>query len=165
MRVGQLRAKPIPRWVNSSDLHAEFRRAFDSMRCSFVGKYSKSRCAETSEENAPFTYMFFLYSCRISIKYIDAARDRFNARSEQEKNDSSRDKSILESLLGIDESTAYIMALDMLTAGIDTVRKKSEFFYSKSRRMSIFRENTLVRVKLTGSRKLRLSTGSKDNKN
>ncbi|XP_015120970.1 cytochrome P450 CYP12A2 [Diachasma alloeum] len=51
----------------------------------------------------------------IACKHIDEAQIRF---SKSPKGPDER--SVLESLLSIDEQTAYIMALDMLTAGIDT---------------------------------------------
>ncbi|XP_043279339.1 cytochrome P450 CYP12A2-like [Venturia canescens] len=56
----------------------------------------------------------------ISVKYVDAAKERFNARNEEEKRDRARHKSILENSLNIDEGTGYILALDMLAGGIDT---------------------------------------------
>lgn len=38
------------------------------------------------------------------------------------------DRSILEKLLHIDKQTAQVMALDMLTAGVDTVSMRFQFF-------------------------------------
>lgn len=58
-----------------------------------------------------------LYSIRrIAIKYINQAKERLHNKSEPE----TKEKSVLEKLLVIDEQTAYVMALDMFTAGVDT---------------------------------------------
>ncbi|XP_057319460.1 cytochrome P450 CYP12A2-like isoform X2 [Microplitis mediator] len=53
---------------------------------------------------------------RIASKHIDDAKLKFAKYPKSNTNE----RSVLESLLSIDEQTAYIMALDMLTAGIDT---------------------------------------------
>ncbi|KAH0545616.1 cytochrome P450 CYP12A2-like [Cotesia glomerata] len=52
----------------------------------------------------------------IASKHIDDAKLKFAKYPKSNTNE----RSVLESLLSIDEQTAYIMALDMLTAGIDT---------------------------------------------
>ncbi|KAK0095165.1 hypothetical protein PV326_009082 [Microctonus aethiopoides] len=53
---------------------------------------------------------------QIAKKHIDQAKIRFKKFP---KNNAD-ERCVLESLLNIDEQTAYIMAIDMLTAGIDT---------------------------------------------
>lgn len=52
----------------------------------------------------------------IASRHIDIAQTRFLTSPK-----APDERSVLESLLSIDEQTAYIMAVDMLTAGIDTV--------------------------------------------
>ncbi|KAK2588906.1 hypothetical protein KPH14_001764 [Odynerus spinipes] len=52
----------------------------------------------------------------IAIKYIHQAKERMHNKTES----NSHEKSVLEKLLAIDEQTAYVMALDMFTAGVDT---------------------------------------------
>lgn len=49
-----------------------------------------------------------------SAKYINKAKDRLS------ENPNEQDESMLQRLLKIDESTAKVMAMDMLVAGIDT---------------------------------------------
>ncbi|XP_011314941.1 cytochrome P450 CYP12A2-like [Fopius arisanus] len=51
----------------------------------------------------------------IASKHIDKAQIRFSKWPK-----GADERSVLESLLSIDEQTAYIMALDMFTAGVDT---------------------------------------------
>ncbi|KAL6260930.1 hypothetical protein P5V15_008458 [Pogonomyrmex californicus] len=53
----------------------------------------------------------------IAKKHIERAKAKFDAR---DNNTNQHDRSILEKLLHIDKHTAYVMALDMLTAGVDT---------------------------------------------
>lgn len=52
----------------------------------------------------------------IAIKYIDQANEKLRNKMESD----SSERSVLEKLLVIDEQIAYIMALDMFTAGVDT---------------------------------------------
>jgi cytochrome P450 family 12 len=53
----------------------------------------------------------------IANKHIERAKTRLETR---DSSTDLRDRSILEKLLHIDEQTAHVMALDMLTAGVDT---------------------------------------------
>nr|UEN71163.1 cytochrome P450 4AV17 [Meteorus pulchricornis] len=53
---------------------------------------------------------------RIAEKHINEAKKRFTINQKNERDMLS----VLESLLSIDHQTAHIMAVDMLTAGIDT---------------------------------------------
>jgi len=59
-----------------------------------------------------------MLSFSISMKHIDRAKTKFR---EAENQTSPHESSVLEKLLSIDEETARVMALDMLTAGVDTV--------------------------------------------
>lgn len=58
-------------------------------------------------------------SFRISTKHINRAKAKLQEMPSNQKD--LHEGSILEKLLSIDEQTAYVMALDMLTAGVDTV--------------------------------------------
>lgn len=51
------------------------------------------------------------------MKHINRAKEKFR----EAPNTDSHERSVLEKLLSIDEQTAHVMALDMLTAGVDTV--------------------------------------------
>jgi hypothetical protein len=59
---------------------------------------------------------------RFALKYIKQAMDRLKAMPE----DSDRELTVLEKLLirDPDPKTAMVMALDMMSAGIDTVTNK-----------------------------------------
>jgi len=57
-------------------------------------------------------------SFSISGKHIDRAKTNFR---EAANKTSPQESCVLEKLLAIDEQTAHVMALDMITAGVDTV--------------------------------------------
>ncbi|XP_035720111.1 probable cytochrome P450 12b2, mitochondrial isoform X1 [Vespa mandarinia] len=52
----------------------------------------------------------------IAIKYITQAKEKLHNKTTS----NTRERSVLDKLLFIDEQIAYVMALDMLTAGVDT---------------------------------------------
>lgn len=62
--------------------------------------------------------ILFTISSRIASKHIERAKMKYDAMGD---NTELRDRSVLEKLLRIDKQTAHVMALDMLTAGVDTV--------------------------------------------
>lgn len=57
--------------------------------------------------------------CRICTKYIDVAMDRLKTKTVQDE----KDLSLVERILASepDPKTAYILALDLILVGIDTV--------------------------------------------
>lgn len=59
--------------------------------------------------------------CRYSLSkdHIDKAIERIASQTE---NDESHEESVLKKILQVDKDYAVVMALDMLLAGIDTVR-------------------------------------------
>jgi len=57
-------------------------------------------------------------SFSISSKHINRAKTKFR---EEANKANPREICVLEKLLDIDEQTANVMALDMITAGVDTV--------------------------------------------
>lgn len=63
----------------------------------------------------------FLDHNSIITKFIDQSIEDMKTKPQ----DSSDEESVLEKLLKIDKRVAIIMALDMLMAGVDTVRIKS----------------------------------------
>lgn len=67
----------------------------------------------------------YAFSCSIAIKYIHQAKEKL--RNETTSN--TRERSVLDKLLFIDEQTACVMALDMLTAGVDTVNNNKSVYY------------------------------------
>lgn len=60
-----------------------------------------------------------IISFRIASKHIEQAKSKLRETTDNDTN--LHDHSILEKLLRLDKQTAHVMALDMLTAGIDTV--------------------------------------------
>lgn len=58
-------------------------------------------------------------SFRIAIKHVDEARMKLHETTDNDTN--SHNRSILQKLLHLDKQMARVMALDMLTAGVDTV--------------------------------------------
>ncbi|XP_066600199.1 cytochrome P450 CYP12A2-like [Prorops nasuta] len=56
----------------------------------------------------------------IAIKYINQAKERLSNQPSD-----NQERSILEKLLRIDEQTARVMSMDMLTAGVDTTSNAS----------------------------------------
>ncbi len=71
------------------------------------------------------TCLFSDYLYRISIKYVEQAMERLKNQPKTESTD--RNYSVLENLLikTEDPNKAVAMALDMMLAGIDTVRVHS----------------------------------------
>jgi len=66
----------------------------------------------------PFTISF-----RIASKHIEQAEAKL--RETTDDNTNLHDRSILEKLLRLDKQTAHVMALEMLTSSIDTVREQA----------------------------------------
>lgn len=65
------------------------------------------------------TCYFLNYICRLCTKYIEQAKTQIN---ERKYDIPEEDKSIVEKLIAIDERVAIMMAVEMLLAGVDTVR-------------------------------------------
>lgn len=63
-----------------------------------------------------------MISFRIAIKHIDKAKMKLDETTDNDAN--SHNRSILQKLLRLDKQIARVMALDMLTAGIDTVNMR-----------------------------------------
>lgn len=55
----------------------------------------------------------------MTMEYINEAIVKIDERKDKETDEN---KGVLESLLKVDKQTAIIMAIDMLMAGVDTVR-------------------------------------------
>jgi hypothetical protein len=57
----------------------------------------------------------------MSQYFIKEAMRKIEEKSMENKNNTEAEPSVLEKLLQIDKTTAIVMALEMLLAGIDTV--------------------------------------------
>ena len=57
----------------------------------------------------------------MTMEYINEAIIKIDA-NKGKSNGANDDKGVLENLLEVDKQTAIIMAIDMLMAGVDTVR-------------------------------------------
>lgn len=64
--------------------------------------------------------------CRICTKYIDVAMERLKTKTVQDE----KDLSLVERILASepDPKTAYILALDLILVGIDTVNFILKFY-------------------------------------
>lgn len=62
--------------------------------------------------------ILFMIFFRIISKHIEQAKMRYETTN---SSTNLHDRSVLEKLLRVDKQMAQVMALDMLTAGIDTV--------------------------------------------
>lgn len=78
------------------------------MMISFKATYS------TGNQSLSLTISF-----RIAIKYVDQVKMKLDETTNNDAN--SHNRSILQKLLRLDKQIARVMALDMLTAGIDSV--------------------------------------------
>lgn len=56
----------------------------------------------------------------MTMEYINEAIIKIDEKKDKDNNDDN--DGVLESLLKVDKQTAVIMAIDMLMAGVDTVR-------------------------------------------
>lgn len=65
-----------------------------------------------------FAHFYFTISFRIASKHIEQAKTKYETIG---NSTDLHDRSVLEKLLRIDKQTAQVMALDMITAGVDTV--------------------------------------------
>lgn len=70
-------------------------------------------------------YFNLFYS--FTMKYIDEAIEKIEMEKKLGNRDANRETSILEKLYSVDRNVAIIMALDLLLAGVDTVRSYTEF--------------------------------------
>lgn len=68
-----------------------------------------------------------MISFRIARKHIEQAKIKYETT---DNSANLHDRSVLEKLLRIDKQTAQVMALDMLTAGVDTVSAGFQDFNS-----------------------------------
>lgn len=72
--------------------------------------------------------------CRVCMKYIDAAMERLKTKQSVDESDLS----LVERILAgeSDPNTAYILALDLILVGIDTVSCQSLSYSSRNLRVS-----------------------------
>lgn len=65
------------------------------------------------------------FGFRIALKKVDEAIERLNNNPNSK---ADTEASVLEKLLKIDRNVAVVMAIDMLLAGVDTVKINYNFF-------------------------------------
>lgn len=92
-----------------------------------ITNLKKMRDALSPSYSTVHSYRICTFSLMISFRIASKHIEQAKLREITDDDTNLHDHSILEKLLRLDKQTAHVMALDMLTAGIDTVSERSKF--------------------------------------